>query len=108
MTSLACRDEENTAEFRTFRKQAYHASIARIFAPLRAGMTTPEIVRCPDKHYRQAIYELGPFIADYPEQVVLAGIVQGWCPKSVSLICFNVFDLFNILFFKMFSNTREA
>ena len=44
-------------------------------------MTTPEVVRCPDGHFRQAIYSLGPYIADYPEQVWLAGIVQGWCPK---------------------------
>jgi hypothetical protein len=44
-------------------------------------MTTPEVVRCPDGHFRRAIYSLGPYIADYPEQVWLAGIVQGWCPK---------------------------
>ncbi|KAH9943733.1 hypothetical protein B0H21DRAFT_779671 [Amylocystis lapponica] len=37
--------------------------------------------RCLDGHFRCVIYELGPFIADYPEQVILAGIVQGWCPK---------------------------
>lgn len=49
--------------------------------PLKDAMTTPELVRCPDGHYRRAIYEIGPFIADYPEQVILAGIVQGWCPK---------------------------
>lgn len=48
-------------------------------------MTTPELVLCPDGHYRKAIYEIGPFIADYPEQVVLAGIVQGWCPKFVEM-----------------------
>lgn len=91
MPVLACREEENTAEFRTFRKQMYHASIARVFSPLRDAMTEPEVVRCPDKHYRRAIYELGPFIADYPEQVVLAGIVQGWCPKYVDiLICYPI------------------
>ena len=44
-------------------------------------MTTPHILLCPDGHYRRAIFELGPFSADYPEQVYLAGIVQGWCPK---------------------------
>jgi len=46
-------------------------------------MTIPEVVWCPDGHFRRAIYQLGPFIADYPEQVALAGIVQGWCPKYV-------------------------
>ncbi|KAF7791554.1 hypothetical protein EIP86_002570 [Pleurotus ostreatoroseus] len=80
----APREEENSLEFRTFQKQLYHASIARIYAPLRKAMATPEVVQCPDGHYRRAIYELGPFIADYPEQVVLAGIVQGWCPKCLA------------------------
>ena len=32
-------------------------------------MTTPEVVRCPDGHFRHAIYGIGPYIADYPEQV---------------------------------------
>jgi hypothetical protein len=46
-------------------------------------MTQPEVVKCPDGHFRRVIYGLGPYIADYPEQVWLAGIVQGWCPKYV-------------------------
>jgi Plavaka transposase len=49
-------------------------------------MTKPEVVQCPDGHYRWAIYGLGPYIADYPEQALLACIVQGWCPKYVPLI----------------------
>ncbi|KAH9948897.1 hypothetical protein B0H21DRAFT_844257 [Amylocystis lapponica] len=77
------RDGEDTPEFRVFRKQLYHASLAKIMAPLRSAMTTPEVVQCPDGHFCRAVYELGPFIADYPEQVVLAGIVQGWCPKCL-------------------------
>ena len=47
-------------------------------------MTTPEVVRCPDGHFRRVIYGLGPYIADYPEQALLACIVQGWCPKCVA------------------------
>ncbi|KAJ6490015.1 hypothetical protein C8R45DRAFT_1138948, partial [Mycena sanguinolenta] len=67
--------------YQKFCRQLYHASLARVFEPLKAGMTTPDIVRFPDGHYRRAIYGLGPYIADYPEQVWLAGIVQNWCPK---------------------------
>ncbi|KAJ7833381.1 hypothetical protein B0H13DRAFT_2240376 [Mycena leptocephala] len=67
--------------FQKFCWQMYHASLARIFEPLKANMTTPDIVRCPDGHFRRVIYGLGPYIADYPEQVWLAGIVQNWCPK---------------------------
>jgi hypothetical protein len=42
-------------------------------------MTTPVVRRCPDGHSGRIIYDFGPFIADYPEQVMLAGIVQNWC-----------------------------
>ncbi|KIJ58889.1 hypothetical protein HYDPIDRAFT_177978 [Hydnomerulius pinastri MD-312] len=77
----ASRQSDDTDEFRLFKKQLYHASLAHILSPLRSGMTTPEVIRCPDRHFHRAIFELGPFIADYPEQVYLAGIVSGWCPK---------------------------
>ncbi|KAL7279950.1 hypothetical protein ACG7TL_006361 [Trametes sanguinea] len=76
------REHENDEEFRIFRKQVYHAALAQILAPLRPGMTVPHVMRCPDGHFRRAIFELGPFIADYPEQVYLSGALQGWCPKS--------------------------
>ncbi|KAI0069218.1 hypothetical protein BV25DRAFT_1926438 [Artomyces pyxidatus] len=80
----APREEADTPEFRLFKKQVYHASIARILRPIEPFMTTPDVVLCADRHYRRAIYEIGPFIADYPEQVLLAGIVQNWCPKCLA------------------------
>ena len=46
-------------------------------------MTKPEVVRCFDGHFRRAIYGIGPYIADYQEQVIVACIVQGWCAKYV-------------------------
>jgi hypothetical protein len=46
-------------------------------------MTTPKVVKCPDGHFRRAIFGLGPYIADYPEQVYLSGTVQNWCPTYV-------------------------
>ncbi|KAH9959514.1 hypothetical protein BJV74DRAFT_880098 [Russula compacta] len=30
------------------------------------------------------IYGVGPYIADYPEQALLACVVLGWCPKCTS------------------------
>ncbi|KAH7906149.1 hypothetical protein BJ138DRAFT_1016682 [Hygrophoropsis aurantiaca] len=75
------RKHRGTAGYQTFCRQMYHAALARVFEPLRTGMTTPEVVRCADGHFRRAIYGIGPYIADYPEQVWLSGIVQGWCPK---------------------------
>lgn len=80
-TFLAVGQEQSTDEFRLFVKELYHISLAQILLPLCPGMTTPHVMKCPDGHYRPAIFELGPFIADYPEQVYLAGIMQGWCPK---------------------------
>jgi len=41
-------------------------------------------MRCPDGHYRRVVFRLGPYLADYPEQAMIANIVSGWCPKSVS------------------------
>lgn len=46
-------------------------------------MTKPNIVRFGDGHFRRTIYGLGPYIADYPEQVLLGCIVQGWCTRYV-------------------------
>ncbi|KAH9988442.1 hypothetical protein BJV74DRAFT_885330 [Russula compacta] len=78
------KKHRQTAQFQTFCRQMYHASLACVFEPLKDGMTTPEVVKCPDGHFRRAIYGLGPYIADYPEQVWLTGIVQGWCPKCTA------------------------
>ncbi|KAJ6622418.1 hypothetical protein B0H10DRAFT_2175040 [Mycena sp. CBHHK59/15] len=79
------RKYDNDAAFRTFKRQLYHASLSAILSSLKPGMTKPIIRRCPDGHYRRIIYDLGPFIADYPEQVLLGGTVQNWCPKCTAL-----------------------
>lgn len=78
---LATREFRDDSDFRKFRRQLLHSSLAKILESLKDGMTTPEVVRFPDSHFRKVIYGLGPYIADYPEQALLACIVQGWCPK---------------------------
>ncbi|KAG1850945.1 hypothetical protein F4604DRAFT_1687040, partial [Suillus subluteus] len=50
-----------------------------ILQNLKPRMTKPEVVRFGDGHYRRVIYGLGPYIADYEEQVLLACIVRSWC-----------------------------
>lgn len=72
--------------YQKFCRQLYHACLARIFHPLKAGMMIPEVVKCPNGHFCRAVYGLGLYIADYPEQVWLSGIVQGWCLKYVTFI----------------------
>ncbi|KAJ6607973.1 hypothetical protein B0H10DRAFT_1816789 [Mycena sp. CBHHK59/15] len=79
------RKYDNDPEFRKFKRQLYHASLAAVLSTLKPGMTTPVVRRCPDGHFRRAIYDFGPFIADYPEQVMLAGIVQNWCAKCTAM-----------------------
>ncbi|KAF8799694.1 hypothetical protein BYT27DRAFT_7227703 [Phlegmacium glaucopus] len=79
------RKYDNDPLFRKFKCQMYHATLATILKPLRPGMTEPVICRCPDGHHRRIIYDLAAFIADYPEEVALAGTVSGWCPKCTAL-----------------------
>jgi len=80
---LGDRKYDDDPVFRKFKRQLYHATLTTILKPLRPGMTKPVVRRCPDGHYRRVIYDLAGFIADYPEQVVLAGTVSGWCPRYV-------------------------
>ncbi|KAJ7099636.1 hypothetical protein C8R43DRAFT_1092365 [Mycena crocata] len=53
------RENQDTAEFRTFRQNLFHG-------------------------YRRVIYGLGPYIADYLEQVLLVCTVQGWCARCTA------------------------
>jgi Plavaka transposase len=81
------RKEQSTVAYQRFSRQLFHACLAYVYAPLKPAMTVPEVVQCPDGLFRCAIYSIGPYIADYPEQVWLTGIVQNWCPKYASAIC---------------------
>ncbi|KAL1673537.1 hypothetical protein EV122DRAFT_255108 [Schizophyllum commune] len=77
----ANKKQRRRRQYQRFVRQLYHACLARVFRPLKGGMTDCEVAKCADGHFRRVIYGLGPYIADYPEQVWLAAIVQGWCPK---------------------------
>jgi hypothetical protein len=83
LTTSFAADKAHSSDpvFRRFRRQLFHLSLSKIFERLRPGMETPEIAQCPDGHFRQIIWGFGPYIGDYPEQVLLACIVQGWCPR---------------------------
>lgn len=83
--NTADKSHADDAGFRKFRRQLFHSSLSKILANLKPGMTTPEVVRCFDYHFRNAIYSLGAYIADYPEQCLLACTVQGWCPRYVGV-----------------------
>ncbi|KAI0830203.1 hypothetical protein BC628DRAFT_1313730, partial [Trametes gibbosa] len=76
----ACRAQKNVVSLvaflsvpkGTFCHSRYHC------------MTVAEIVCCADSNFCHLIYGLGPYIADYPEQVLLACVIQGWCTKCTS------------------------
>ncbi|KAI0075240.1 hypothetical protein K474DRAFT_1685420 [Panus rudis PR-1116 ss-1] len=78
------RKHDNDKVFRTFRRQLFHSSISAIFQTMKPYMSGHDIVICPDGYHRRAIYGFGPYIADYPEQVLLTLVVQGWCPRCLA------------------------
>ena len=51
-------------------------------------MEMPEVVCCGDGKLRRVICGIGPYVTDYPEQTLVACIVQSesWCPMYVSLL----------------------
>lgn len=77
---IGARKDTDTEEFRNFKRDLTHKSIATILLPLRDFMKTPDIVLCPDQYFRRTIYGLGPHISDYPEQAALTWIFLNWCP----------------------------
>ncbi|KAH7905684.1 hypothetical protein BJ138DRAFT_1138203 [Hygrophoropsis aurantiaca] len=76
-------DKEHSASeaFRRFWRQIFHTLLSKILETLRNSMTVPEVAQCADGHYRCVIYGLGPYIADYEEQVLLACVVKDWCGR---------------------------
>ncbi|KAG2359335.1 hypothetical protein BDR07DRAFT_1261381, partial [Suillus spraguei] len=70
-----------------FKKQLFYSSLSKIFTTLRPRMMTPEGICCGNMHYWCIIFRLGPYIADYEQQVVLACIVKDWCGGLTYFIC---------------------
>ncbi|KAH8988107.1 hypothetical protein EDB92DRAFT_1935954 [Lactarius akahatsu] len=70
--------------FRRFHRQLFHTSLAHILSSLCLGMLEPEVVQCADGFHRRVIYGLGPYITDYPEQVLISCIVTNWCAKCTA------------------------
>lgn len=82
--ATADREHEDSKEFRAFWRQLFHTSMTFILQSLRLGMSKPEVLHYGDGHYRRTIFGLVPHIADYPEQVLIACVVQDWCPKCMA------------------------
>jgi len=78
--SQASQKERKSVAYQQFHRQLFHACLAYIYGPLKSAMTFPTVICCPDGHFRRSIFSIGPYIADYLEQVWLTTIVSGWCP----------------------------
>jgi hypothetical protein len=74
------REFDGDPRFQKFVKQLFHTCINTIKETLKPGMRTPELTLFPDGYHRRAVFCEGPYMADYPEQVLAAGIVSNWCP----------------------------
>ena len=72
------RDTDNET-FRDFRRWLFHGSLTAINKPLEPFMRDWDVIRCSDHHFRRAVYSLGLYIADYPEQSAASGTVYNWC-----------------------------
>jgi hypothetical protein len=81
LQSLADREHHDTDEFRGFRRHLFHDSLTHILMSLKSVMEAFVVLRCADGHYRRVIFGLGPYIGDYPEQVLVSCVVQGWCSR---------------------------
>lgn len=79
--SLGTKKDMKDGEFWHCCQQIFHPAIAHMLQPLKAAMTVPNVIQCPDGHFCRAVYSLGPYIGDYPEQALLFCIIQGWCAK---------------------------
>ncbi|KAI6001403.1 hypothetical protein EDD15DRAFT_2361776 [Pisolithus albus] len=79
------KEHASTDAFRHFRRQLFHASLAYILHNLKPAMSKPVVMWFGDGHYRRVVFGLGPYIADYEEQVLLACIVRGWCVKCLAM-----------------------
>ncbi|KAH9058024.1 hypothetical protein EDB83DRAFT_2520919 [Lactarius deliciosus] len=78
------KKHSNSPGFQRFRCQLFHTSLACILSSLCPGMSEPEVVQCANGFHWQVVYGLGPYIADYPEQVLISAIITGWCPKCTA------------------------
>lgn len=59
LSTQADRQYEIDPKFLQFRLQPFHTSLHCILQPRRAGMESPEVVRCADDQFHWITYSLG-------------------------------------------------
>ncbi|KAF8269032.1 hypothetical protein EI94DRAFT_1771396 [Lactarius quietus] len=82
--------QQKCPEYHCFCWQLFHKCLKVVFKPLRKYMTSPTVVKCSDGLFCHAIFGLGPYISDYPEQVWVMGIILGWCAHYIlNFFCYQ-------------------
>ena len=66
-------------DFCQFWQKLFHVLLSYILQSLWPGEVTPKVFQCPDGHFQHVIWGIGPYIADYLEQVLLECIIKNWC-----------------------------
>ena len=82
-------EHHDSEEFWHFRRALFHGSLKEILKSLQPGMENYLVMHFGDGHYHCTVLGLSPYIADYPEQALLACIVQGWCTKYTVHCCWD-------------------
>ncbi|KAG8215294.1 hypothetical protein J3R82DRAFT_8879 [Butyriboletus roseoflavus] len=95
------KEHVKTNEFCQFCNQLLHLSLLLILQSLKPFMTTLDIVHFGDGHYCHIIYGLGPYIANYGEQVLL--ILYDFdidalyhCQEYIELLLTQLSELFGL------------
>ncbi|KAG1766610.1 hypothetical protein EV702DRAFT_980766 [Suillus placidus] len=78
------KEHNDNIKYRNFRRQLFQRSLAKIFESVKPFMDTFDVAHFPDGHFRRIVYGLGPYIADYPEQLILSGVMQNWCLRCLA------------------------
>ncbi|KAG0698924.1 hypothetical protein DFH29DRAFT_1016390 [Suillus ampliporus] len=73
---IILRSDKMTVSVTTGNNEYYPLYLSIRNVHNNPGMSTPKVAKFGDGHFRHVIYDLGPYIADYKEQVHLACIVS--------------------------------
>lgn len=82
---IGLRKETDNDEFQDFKCHLFHGCLKIILCKLGRYIAEWDLARCANNHFHCVVYGTGPYITDYPEQVLVAEIAYSWCPTYINL-----------------------
>lgn len=76
---------EQSDEYREWFRNSIHMVLEHVLAPLKSAMNDGIYLKCADGQTRLCFPILCQYLADYEEQVLLANIIRGGCPKCLGV-----------------------